>query len=156
MDSGPKSPNNKFVKSGKKSQSESREKILVDSVKGKEKEREKGGRNTTVKENNSVLSILLLGHDRGYFLYLCMCNFFFLIRYSNIFSLDSDQFFLPLSTNLLFGLVGSESIPVLEFESKLIFTIYIYIFEKIICFNLSNRFHIKEEREKKFTTQLQL
>ena len=47
--------------------------------KGKEKEREKGGRNTTVKEKNSVLSILLLGHDRGYFLYLCMCNFFFLI-----------------------------------------------------------------------------
>ena len=36
MDSGPKSPNNKFVESGRKSQSESREKILVDSVKGKE------------------------------------------------------------------------------------------------------------------------
>ena len=36
MNSGPKSPNNKFVKSGRKSQSESREKILVDSVKGKE------------------------------------------------------------------------------------------------------------------------
>ena len=35
MDSGPKSPNNKFVESGRKSQSESREKILVDSVKGK-------------------------------------------------------------------------------------------------------------------------
>ena len=36
MDSGPKSPNNKFVESGRKSQSESREKILVDSVKRKE------------------------------------------------------------------------------------------------------------------------
>ena len=36
MDSGPKSPNNKFVESGRKSQSESRKKILVDSVKGKE------------------------------------------------------------------------------------------------------------------------
>ena len=36
MDLGPKSPNNKFVESGRKSQSESREKILVDSVKGKE------------------------------------------------------------------------------------------------------------------------
>ena len=36
MDSGPKSPNNKFVESGRKSQFESREKILVDSVKGKE------------------------------------------------------------------------------------------------------------------------
>ena len=36
MDSGPKSPNNKFVESGRKSQSESREKILVDSVKRRE------------------------------------------------------------------------------------------------------------------------
>ena len=36
MGLGPKSPNNKFVESGRKSQSEYREKILVDSVKGKE------------------------------------------------------------------------------------------------------------------------
>ena len=36
MDSGPKSPNNKFVENGRKSQSESREKILVDNVKRKE------------------------------------------------------------------------------------------------------------------------
>ena len=36
MGSGPKSPNNEFVESGRKSQSEYREKILVDSVKGKE------------------------------------------------------------------------------------------------------------------------
>ena len=35
MDLGPKSPNNKFVESGRKNQSEYREKILVDSVKGK-------------------------------------------------------------------------------------------------------------------------
>ena len=36
MGSVPKSPNNEFVESGRKSQSEYREKILVDSVKGKE------------------------------------------------------------------------------------------------------------------------
>ena len=36
MGSGPKSPNNEFVENGRKSQSEYREKILVDSVKGKE------------------------------------------------------------------------------------------------------------------------
>ena len=36
MDSSPRSPNNKFVENGRKSWSESREKILVDSVKGKE------------------------------------------------------------------------------------------------------------------------
>ena len=36
MDLGPKSPNNKFVESGRKSSSESRVKILVDSIKWKE------------------------------------------------------------------------------------------------------------------------
>ena len=36
MDSSPRSPNNKFVESGRKSQSKSRKKILVDNVKGKE------------------------------------------------------------------------------------------------------------------------
>ena len=36
MGSGPKSPNNEFVESGRKSQSKYTEKILVDSVKGKE------------------------------------------------------------------------------------------------------------------------
>ena len=36
MNLGPKSSNNKFVESGRKSQSEFREKILVDSVKGKQ------------------------------------------------------------------------------------------------------------------------
>ena len=36
MDPGPKSPNNKFVESGRKSQSRSRVQILVDSIKWKE------------------------------------------------------------------------------------------------------------------------
>ena len=57
--------------------------------------------------------IILLGHNRGCFLYLCMCNSFPLTLSTNIFSLDSDQLFLPLFTNLLFGLFGPESIPVL-------------------------------------------
>ena len=56
--------------------------------------------------------IILLGHNRGCFLYLCMCNSFPLTLSTNIFSLDSDQLFLPLSTNLLFGLFGLESIPI--------------------------------------------
>ena len=57
--------------------------------------------------------IILLGHNRGCFLYLCMCNSFPLTLSINIFSLDSDQLFLSLSTNLLFGLFGLESNPVL-------------------------------------------
>ena len=79
----------------------------------KKKKRAKCWKNTTVKRKNSVLSIILLGHDREYFLYLCMCNSFLLILSSNIFSLDSDLLFLPLSTNLLFGLFGPESISIL-------------------------------------------
>ena len=79
----------------------------------KEKKRAKGWRNTIVKGKNSVLSIILLGHDRRYFLYLCICNSYLLILSSNIFSLDSYYLFLPLSTNVLFGLFGPESIPIL-------------------------------------------
>ena len=56
----------------------------------KRKKRAKGWRNTIVKGKNFVLSIRLLEHNRGYFLYLCMCNSFLLILSSNIFSLDSD------------------------------------------------------------------
>ena len=57
--------------------------------------------------------IILLGHNRGCFLYWCTCNSFLLTLSTNIFFLDSDQLFLPLSTNLLFGLFGTESIPIL-------------------------------------------
>ena len=56
----------------------------------KEKREQKVEENTTVKRENTVLSIVLLGHDRGYFLCLYMCNSFLLILSSNIFSLDSD------------------------------------------------------------------
>ena len=58
--------------------------------KKKEKREQKVEKNTTVKRKNIVLSIILLGHDRGYFLCLYMCNSFLLILSSNIFSLDSD------------------------------------------------------------------
>ena len=42
----------------------------------KEKREQKVEENTTVKRENTVLSIILLGHDRGYFLCLYMCNSF--------------------------------------------------------------------------------
>ena len=79
----------------------------------KSKRLKKYNSKTTVKRKNSILLMILLGHDRRCFLYLCMCNFFPLTLYTNIFSLDSDQLFLPLSTNSLFGFFGPESIPVL-------------------------------------------
>ena len=54
------------------------------------KREKKGGRNTTVKRKSSSLSIILTGHVRGYFLYVCMCDTFHLTLYINIFVLDLD------------------------------------------------------------------
>ena len=93
-------------------------------------ERKKGGKKNKLKKKTKRIReveeiqqqkerknpkplIILLGHNRGCFLYLCMCNSFPLTLSINIFSLDSDQLFLSLSTNLLFGLFGLESNPVL-------------------------------------------
>ena len=56
----------------------------------RKKKREKGGRNTTVKRKSSSLSVILTGHVRGCFLYVCMCDSFHLIMYIKIFILDSD------------------------------------------------------------------
>ena len=56
----------------------------------RKKKREKCGRNTTVKRKNSSLSIILIGHVRGCFLYVCMCDSFHLTLYSNIFILNSN------------------------------------------------------------------
>ena len=66
MDLGPKSPNNKFVESGRKSYSESREKILVNSVKGKELHMHKYKKHPRLCPNSMIngleffLSFLLL------------------------------------------------------------------------------------------------
>ena len=56
----------------------------------RKEKREKGGRNTTVKRKSTSLSIILTGHVRECFLYVCMCDFFHLTLYINIFILDSD------------------------------------------------------------------
>ena len=44
----------------------------------KERENRKGWRNTTAKRKNIVLSVLLLGHVRGYFLNMYADNSFFI------------------------------------------------------------------------------
>ena len=84
-----------------------------DQKRERERWRAKGRKNTTVKRKNSVFLVIVLGHVQGHLLHVCACNSFLLTLYTNIFILDSDQFFLPLSTNLLFGLLGPESVPVL-------------------------------------------
>ena len=47
-------------------------------------------KNPTVKRKSSSLSIILTGHVRGCFLYVCMCDSFHLTLYINLFILDSD------------------------------------------------------------------
>ena len=54
MDSGLKSPNNKFVESGRKSWSESRVKLLVDSVKWKELHMHTGKKHPRTCPNNMI------------------------------------------------------------------------------------------------------
>ena len=60
MDSGPKSSNNKFVESGRKSWSKSREKILVDSVKGKELLMHRYKKHPRIYPNNMINNMELL------------------------------------------------------------------------------------------------
>ena len=68
MNSGPKSPNNKFVESGRKIQSESREKILVDSVKGKELHMHKYKKHPQLCPNSMINGL-------GFFLSFYCCIF---------------------------------------------------------------------------------
>ena len=87
MDSGPKSPNNKFVESGRKNQSESREKILVDSVKGKELHMHKYKKYPRSCPNSMINSVEF---------------FIFTVVFLQLFALFSFLcfFFCPLSLNL--------------------------------------------------------
>ena len=73
----------------------------------------KGGRKTTVKRKSFILLIIPLGHIRRCFLHGCTSNSFLLTLSTSIFSVYSDQLFLSLSTNSLFGLFGPEPTPVL-------------------------------------------
>ena len=46
--------------------------------KKKREKKHKGWRNTTAKRKNLILSVLVLGHVQGYFLYMYAYNSFFL------------------------------------------------------------------------------
>ena len=59
----------------------------------RKKKREKGREVEEIQQKerkNPKPLIILLGYNRGCFLYLCMCNSFSLTLSTNIFSLDSD------------------------------------------------------------------
>ena len=111
MDSVPKSTNNKFVESGRKSQSESREKILVDSIKGKElymHQYKKYHRSCPNSMINSVefflLTVVYLQHFALFLFFFHPLLFEFLfVLYTIIFA--------PLSPSTCESGVGSFPVP---------------------------------------------
>ena len=89
MDSGPKSPNNKFVESERKSQFEYREKILVNSVKGKELHMHKYKKHLRLCPNSLINSIEF---------------FLFTVVFLQPFALSCFSFSVPPSFESLFVL----------------------------------------------------
>ena len=105
MDSSPKSPNNKFVESGRKSQSESREKILVNSVKRKELHMHQYKKHSRLCPNSTINGL-------GFFL-----SFYYCISSTSLFLSVFLPFFFFFAFLPLFLLYttcesGVESFPV--------------------------------------------
>ena len=90
MDPVPKSPNNKFVKSGRKSQSESRTKILVYSVKRKELHA-----HTCKKYPRTCPSTMTKSTE----FFLLLLYFYNLLLSLSLFLFSSLFFSVPLSLN---------------------------------------------------------
>ena len=96
MGSGPKSPNNEFVESEKKSQSAYREKILVDSIKGKELHIQKYKKHLRICPNSMINNMEL---------------FLFTVVFLQPFALFLFLFFRPLSFESLFVLYTIVFVP---------------------------------------------
>ena len=112
MGSGPKSPNNEFVESGRKSQSKYREKILVDSVKGKKLHMYKYKKHPRLCPNSMINStefflftvVFLQPFALSYF------SFSVLLSFESLFVLYT-MVFAPFSPSTCESGVGSFSVP---------------------------------------------
>ena len=132
MDPGPKSPNNKFVESGRKSQSESRVKILVDSIKWKELHMHTCKKHPRTCHNNMIdseefflFTVVFLQHF-ALFSFLC---FFFLrpLFLESLFVLYT-MVFVPFSPSTYESDVGSFSVPVCPSLNILLLAIRLLIY----------------------------
>ena len=112
MGSGPKSPNNEFVESGRKNQFEYREKILVDSVKGKELFMHRYKKHHRICPNSMI-------NSTEFFLFtvvflqpfaLSCFSFFVLFSFESLFVLYT-MVFAPFSPFTCESGVGSFSVP---------------------------------------------
>ena len=114
MDSGPKSPNNKFVESGRKSQSKSREKILVYSVKGKELHMHKYKKYPQSCPNSMIDNVefflFTVVFLQPFALFSFLCSFFVSPFFESIFMLYTMVFALFSPSTCESG-VGSFSVP---------------------------------------------
>ena len=114
MDLGPKSPNNKFVESGRKSSSESRVKILVDSIKWKElhmhtcKKHPRTCPNNMIDSEEFFLFTVVFLQPFALFSFLCFSPSF---SSSSLFVLYT-MVFVPFSPSTCESDVGSFSVLV--------------------------------------------
>ena len=111
MGSGPKSPNNEFVENGRKSQSEYREKILVDSVKGKRLQMHKYKKYPRLCPNSMINNIELFLFTIVFLQLFSLFVFFFrALLFESLFVLYT-MVFAPLSPSTCESSVGSFSVP---------------------------------------------
>ena len=112
MGSGPKSPNNEFVENGRKSQSEYRKKILVDSVKGKELLMHKYKKHLRICTNSMINNMELFLFTVVFLQPFTLFLFFFFrpLSFESLFVLYT-MVFVPFSSSTCESGVGSFSVP---------------------------------------------
>ena len=129
MGSGPKSPNNEFVESGKKSQSAYREKILVDSIKGKELHIQKYKKHLRICPNSMInnmeLFLFTVVFLQPFALFLF---FFFRLLFPESHFVLYTMVFVPSSLSTCESDVGSFSIPVRPSLNLLLLAIRLLVY----------------------------
>ena len=116
MDLGPKSPNNKFVESGRKSQSEFREKILEDSIKRKKlymykhKKYPRSCPSSMIESTVFFLFIVFSSTFCSFFSFFVLFSFFSSFFFLSLFVLYTTVF-TPISPPTCESGVQSFSVP---------------------------------------------
>ena len=128
MGSSPRSPNNEFVESGRKSQSKYREKILVDSVKGKELHIHKYKKHLRICPNSMINNMELFLFT---VVFLQPCFLFVIFfrppLFESLFVLYT-MVFAPLSPSTCESGVGSFSVPFRPSLNLLLLAVRLFVY----------------------------
>ena len=128
MDSGPTSPNNKFVESERKSQFESRKKILVDSVKRKELHMHQYKKHPWSCPNSMIDSVEFFLLTVVFLQHFALFVFFFRpLFFESLFVLYT-MIFAPLSPSTCESGDGSFSVPFRPSLNLLLLTIRLLVY----------------------------